>query len=96
MLAKQQRAESRRLPFVLGDFQQALLLNSVGLSALNAVENRASTTNIDPKTGKVAGWGNITSNIKVIATPVPEPTTYALMIAGLAGLGMVARRRAAR
>lgn len=79
-----------------GLFQQALLLNSVGLSALNAVENRASTTNIDPKTGKVAGWGNITSNIKVIATPVPEPTTYALMIAGLAGLGMVARRRAAR
>lgn len=77
-------------------FAQALKLNSVGLSALNAVENRASTTNIDPTTGKVAGWGNITSNISVVATPVPEPSTYALMIAGLAGVGMIARRRAAR
>ena len=26
--------------------------------------------------------------------PIPEPSTYALMIAGLAGVGFVARRRA--
>lgn len=29
----------------------------------------------------------------VTITPVPEPTTYALMMLGLAGIGMVARRR---
>lgn len=31
-----------------------------------------------------------------IATPVPEPSTYALMLAGLAGLGFVAMRRRRR
>lgn len=29
----------------------------------------------------------------VVLTPVPEPSTYALMLAGLAGIGFVARRR---
>ena len=32
----------------------------------------------------------------VVLTPVPEPSTYALMLAGLAGMGFVARRRAQR
>lgn len=32
----------------------------------------------------------------VVLTPVPEPSTYALMLAGLAGIGFVARRRAPR
>ena len=32
----------------------------------------------------------------VVLTPVPEPSTYALMLAGLAGIGFVARRRTPR
>jgi hypothetical protein len=32
----------------------------------------------------------------VVLTPVPEPSTYALMLAGLAGIGFVARRRTQR
>jgi hypothetical protein len=34
---------------------------------------------------------NITTLYRL--TPVPEPSTYALMIAGLIGLGWIARRR---
>ena len=37
--------------------------------------------------GVPAGYDNVS------ITPVPEPTTYALMMLGLAGIGMVARRR---
>lgn len=36
------------------------------------------------------------SAIAAIATPVPEPGTYALMLAGLAGLGFVVIRRRGR
>ncbi len=32
----------------------------------------------------------------IVAAPVPEPSTYALMLAGLAGMGFVARRRSRR
>lgn len=32
----------------------------------------------------------------VLVTPVPEPSTYAMMVAGLAGLGYMARRRRER
>ncbi len=32
----------------------------------------------------------------LVASPVPEPSTYALILAGLAGVGFVARRRAQR
>ncbi len=42
----------------------------------------------------VANWsGNVQVNSSTFITPVPEPETYALMLAGLALMGSVVRRR---
>jgi hypothetical protein len=38
-------------------------------------------------------FGGYTGSIASIAAPVPEPETYAMMLIGLAGVGLVARRR---
>ncbi|MEO8081814.1 MAG: PEP-CTERM sorting domain-containing protein [Caldimonas sp.] len=38
-------------------------------------------------------WYGFDVGIAGVANPVPEPETYALMLAGLGGLGFVARRR---
>lgn len=78
----------------LDKFALALNLNSTGRAALKAVDNKLSTSNKDPVTGQAAGFGWINSSITVTATPVPEPSTYALMVVGLAGVAFAARRRA--
>ncbi|MFN6993343.1 MAG: PEP-CTERM sorting domain-containing protein [Aquincola tertiaricarbonis] len=38
-------------------------------------------------------WSNATYQDVLQATPVPEPETYALMLAGLGAVGLLARRR---
>lgn len=38
-------------------------------------------------------WSNSAQQDVLQATPVPEPETYALMLAGLGAIGMIARRR---
>lgn len=42
-------------------------------------------------TGVAGGFYTLTSTI--VAVPVPEPETYAMMLAGLGALGFLARRR---
>jgi hypothetical protein len=41
----------------------------------------------------VAGTGGASFGGSIIATPVPEPETYAMMLAGLVAVGFLARRR---
>lgn len=41
----------------------------------------------------VAGAGGASFGGSIIATPVPEPETYAMMLAGLVAVGFLARRR---
>jgi hypothetical protein len=66
---------------------------------------QASFAAYAPLVNNAANWainvgGNgesVTPNITAFAvTAVPEPTTYALMLAGLAAVGFAARRRAAK
>jgi hypothetical protein len=40
--------------------------------------------------------GALLDNVEVATAVIPEPSTYALMLAGLAGIGFVARRRTQR
>lgn len=65
---------------VLGNAEQALI---AGLDSGKAYFNLHTTTFPG---GEIRGF----------LAPIPEPQTYALMLAGLAALGMVARRRRLR
>ena len=42
------------------------------------------------------GWSNAFLYSTEVAPPIPEPETYALMLAGLGAVGLAARRRKAR
>lgn len=58
--------------------QKALNLNNTGRSALNTMN--------DPSRNGGLGFGTF------VLTAVPEPSTYALMCAGVVGVGLMARR----
>jgi hypothetical protein len=56
--------------------------------------NFTSTTGFVIKFGPDGEYNGI-NNIRYTVTPVPEPGTYALLLAGLGAVGLVARRRRA-
>ena len=46
--------------------------------------------------GNIPNYSNLTLFVRdVVVTPVPEPETYALMLAGIGAIGFIARRRKA-
>jgi uncharacterized membrane protein len=65
-------------PFITGE-------NGIGITDLNSL--------VDLPDGVIlTGAVDINNNGQVIATGIPEPETYALMLAGLAFIGFVARQ----
>jgi choice-of-anchor C domain-containing protein len=56
-------------------------------STLTFASNQLNTN------GTLSSWGPALDNVSV--TPVPEPETYAMLLSGLACIGLIARRRKA-
>jgi probable HAF family extracellular repeat protein len=63
--------------------------DGAGMADLNSL--------IDPSEGIVLSYANGINNAgQVIASPVPEPGSYTLLLAGLALLGIMAARKSSR
>ncbi|HEX5125249.1 MAG TPA: PEP-CTERM sorting domain-containing protein [Rhodocyclaceae bacterium] len=68
------------------EFKPALGGQTVTLAQLGSAFGNVDKINISSKDG-VLGFDNIT------IAPVPEPSTYAMLLAGLGMIGVIARRR---
>lgn len=77
----------------------SVTLNGIALSISNGVVSSAETTSPLFITGNshelvVQGTGNGSYGGSIVVTsPIPEPATWAMMIAGIAAVGMTMRRR---
>jgi PEP-CTERM motif len=86
-----------KLNYLNGDLLKANTLTGVGTSLITAsnftladgLSSYLTTNKISPALLPVS------SVVKTVALPVPEPTTYALMGLGLVGIALVARKRQA-
>jgi hypothetical protein len=74
-----------------GDVFNQTLFIGVGNKANSFAINATSTTGFVIRW--TSPWWTAIDNIDSTAAPIPEPATYALMLAGLAAVGLVARRR---
>lgn len=82
-----------------GSFKETAANDGVRTLAQSYLSNLGSVSNVH--VAKLASVGYHDASGRwvpgqqdfLVTTPVPEPATYALMIAGLAGIGMFARRR---
>jgi hypothetical protein len=63
------------------------LMDDGGLSTFSSVSTNGDVTNTGGNGADLVVYGGL------VPTPTPEPETYALMLAGLGLLGVVARRR---
>lgn len=77
------------LTFTAGElFNSYLLPNGITTATFSS-----QTTVFNPNTATSAGTYDFVADGRIDANVIPEPSTYALMAAGLAGLGLAARRR---
>jgi PEP-CTERM motif len=79
---------SKPFSFSSGSFQEFSFSNWSALNSFNWTAAMAA-----PVTVQVDELHNSHNQDFVVLTPVPEPSTYALLLAGLGTIGFVARRR---
>ena len=83
-LAFAMHASNRSGAFMFDDL--GLVAGGTGNWAINWLNNGEQVPN----------YSNLTLFVRdVVVTPIPEPQTFALMLAGLAAVGFIARRRSA-
>jgi hypothetical protein len=76
--------------------QQSVAVNNfVGLETLVLDKSGLQSVSWTGARGDGGAWTTQFDNVTWSVTAVPEPETYALMLAGLARIGVVARRRKA-
>lgn len=94
-------AGSNTLGFVFGSLSGQVLGNTAGAPSGNVWQHYSTTVQVFGPTplifyaaGRSDSVGGSLDNVSVsVATSVPEPESYAMMLAGLGLMGAIARRR---
>ncbi len=95
------KAGSNNIGFNFGDLSGQLMMNTAGapIGAGNVWQQYTGLVELDGTEtlqfyafGKSDGYGGSLDNVSVTAA-IPEPESYAMMLAGLGLMGAIARRR---